>query len=151
MHTKLLKLILFNRWSAFLHDLLWIPVVLFFAYLLRFNFSEIPNEQLSTLLLLIFISVPAQGLAFWLFGMYRGLWRFASIPDLFRILKAVFFGALCVTVSIFLATRLAGVPRTVLVLYPLLLIGALTLPYFIDGIRIDILLCAGMKGSGLSL
>ncbi len=128
MHVKSLKFVLFNRWSAFLHDLLWIPVALCLAYLLRFNFTGIPKEHMATLGLLILISLPVQGVAFWLFGMYRGLWRFASIPDLFRILKAVCFGALCVTVIISLATRLAGVPRSVLFLYPLLLIGGLTLP-----------------------
>ena len=128
MHRKFIKLILFNRWSAFLHDLLWIPVSLFLAYLLRFNFDGIPQEHAAALGLLIAISLPVQGVAFWLFGMYRGLWRFASIPDLFRILKAVFFGALCVTVIISLATRLAGVPRSVLFLYPLLLTAGLSLP-----------------------
>lgn len=66
-----------------------------------------------------------------MFGMYRGLWRFASIPDLFRILKAVFFGALCVTAIIFLVTRLAGVPRSVIFLYPLLMTAGLTLPRFL--------------------
>lgn len=125
-----MKSIIFNRWSAFLHDVLWIPVSLVFAYLLRFNFDGIPKEHAATLGLLIAISLPVQGGAFWLFGMYRGLWRFASIPDLLRILKAVFFGALCVTVIIFLVTRLAGVPRSVIFLYPLLLTAGLGLPRF---------------------
>lgn len=114
MKSKLIKIILFNRWSAFLHDLLWIPVSLLFAYLLRFNFDGIPKEHVSALGLLIVISLPVQGAVFWLFGMYRGLWRFASIPDLLRILKAVFLGVLCVTAIISVATRLTGVPRSVL-------------------------------------
>ncbi len=128
MHRNLIKRTLFNRWSAFLHDLLWIPVSLLFAYLLRFNFDGIPEEHTAALGVLIAISLPVQGGAFWLFGMYRGLWRFASIPDLFRILKAVFFGALCVIVIFSLVTRLAGVPRSVLFLYPLLLTAGLSLP-----------------------
>ncbi|MEA3469924.1 MAG: nucleoside-diphosphate sugar epimerase/dehydratase, partial [Thermodesulfobacteriota bacterium] len=128
MHRNLIKRTLFNRWSAFLHDLLWIPVSLFFAYLLRFNFDGIPEEHTAALGLLIAISLPVQGGAYWLFGMYRGLWRFASIPDLFRILKAVFFGALCVIVIFSFVTRLAGVPRSVLFLYPLLLTAGLSLP-----------------------
>lgn len=128
MKSKLIKIILFNRWSAFLHDLLWIPVSLLFAYLLRFNFDGIPKEHVSALGLLIVISLPVQGAVFWLFGMYRGLWRFASIPDLLRILKAVFLGVLCVTAIISVATRLTGVPRSVLFLYPLLLTAGLSLP-----------------------
>ena len=119
---------LLNYRMAFLHDLLWVAASLYLAYLLRFNFDGIPKEHYSILAMLIAISVPIQGTAFWLFGMYRGLWRFASTPDLLRILKAVFSGALCVIVIISFATRLEGVPRSVLFLYPLLLTGGLSLP-----------------------
>jgi len=119
---------LLNYRMAFLHDLLWVAASLYLAYLLRFNFDGIPKEHYSILAMLIAISVPIQGTAFWLFGMYRGLWRFASTPDLLRILKAVFSGALCVIVVISFATRLEGVPRSVLFLYPLLLTGGLSLP-----------------------
>jgi len=116
---------------AFFHDLVWVVVSLYLAYLLRFNFDGIPKGHYSVLAQLIAISVPIQGAAFWLFGMYRGLWRFASIPDLLRILKAVFSGALCVIVIISFATRLEGVPRSVLFLYPLLLTAGLSLPRLI--------------------
>ena len=128
MQNSLLKNILINRWSAFVHDLLWIPVTLLVAYLLRFNFEGIPQEHVNVIFLLVATSIPIQGLAYWMFGMYRGLWRFASIPDLLRILKAVVFGALCITFIISMATRLSGVPRSVLFLYPILLSGFLSIP-----------------------
>ncbi len=35
-------------------------------------------------------------LAFWVLGLYRGLWRYASLPDLQRILVAVAVAALAV-------------------------------------------------------
>jgi hypothetical protein len=34
----------------------------------------------------------AQGLVLWRVGLYRGLWRFASVPDLFNLAKAAVFG-----------------------------------------------------------
>ena len=62
-----------------------------------------------------------QGAAFWYFGLYRGIWRFASIPDLVRIVKAVATGVVVSAVVIFLWTRLEGVPRSVFVLDAVLL------------------------------
>lgn len=36
----------------------------------------------------IAIVLVAQGTVFWWMGLYRGLWRFASLPDLWNIVKA---------------------------------------------------------------
>ncbi|HET6545594.1 MAG TPA: nucleoside-diphosphate sugar epimerase/dehydratase [Rhodanobacteraceae bacterium] len=63
----------------------------------------------------------AQGLIFWWTGLYKGLWRFASLPDLWNIIRACVLGALAVAITLFLYNRLATVPRTVLALYPLVL------------------------------
>ena len=122
---NIVRKLLFNRWVAFLHDLLWVPIALVLAYLLRFNFDGIPAVHRSSLYHLLLFAPLVQGIIYWLFGLYRGFWRFASIPDLIRILKAVGLGALVITVSSGLLTRFQGVPRSVFFLYPLLLIGGL--------------------------
>jgi FlaA1/EpsC-like NDP-sugar epimerase len=124
----ILRQILFNRWSAFAHDLLWVPVVLAAAYFLRFNLDAIPPEYRPSLYRLIAIAVPIQAVIFWFFGLYRALWRFASIPDLVRIIKGVGLGILLIVVIDSLLTRLQGVPRSVLFLYPLLLVTGLSVP-----------------------
>jgi len=49
------------------------------------------------------------------------LWRFASIPDLINITKSAFVGTLAIAVGLFLFNRLEGVPRSVLLLYPFIL------------------------------
>ena len=128
MAKNLLKYILLNRWSAFLHDLFWIPAALAFAYLIRFNFETIPPEYQKSLFLLTAIALPVQGAIFWFFSLYRGLWRFASLPDIVRILKATGIGALCITGIAAFATHLIGIPRSVLVLYPIFLVMGLCLP-----------------------
>ncbi|MBW8823116.1 MAG: polysaccharide biosynthesis protein [Xanthomonadales bacterium] len=74
------------------------------------------------------IVVLAQGLVFWRVGLYQGLWRFASTPDLWNILKASIGGIVVVTLAVFSYNRLAGVPRSVLVLYPFVLAGLLGAP-----------------------
>ncbi|GJM09529.1 MAG: multidrug MFS transporter [Lysobacteraceae bacterium] len=78
------------------------------------------------------IVIAIQGLIFWWTGLYRGLWRFASLPDLWNIVRAVGLGTLVIAVTLFLATRLEGVPRSMFVLYPtmlMLLLGAPRLAY----------------------
>lgn len=120
-----------NRWSAFAHDLFWIPASLFIAYWLRFDLGEIPEIHAQSLWLLLAIAVPVQALAFWLFSLYRGIWRFASVPDLIRILKAVWIGAGITFLVDFLLVRLADVPRSILILYPVLLTMGLTGPRLI--------------------
>ena len=110
-----------------IHDLLWIPLALSLSYWLRFNLESIPHQFRSSLLLLIGIAVPLQGIIFWHFGLYRGLWRFASIPDLVRIIKASCVGTLLLVGGCAIITRLVGVPRSIFFLYPLLLTTGLSL------------------------
>lgn len=72
--------------------------------------------------------LAAQGLIFWFTGLYKGLWRFASLPDLWNILRAAVLGALLIALTLFIYNRLSTVPRTVLVVYPLCLALLLGLP-----------------------
>lgn len=76
----------------------------------------------------IAIVLVAQGLVFWWVGLYRGLWRFASVPDLGNILKASLIGLLALALGLALYNRLGSVPRAVLVMYPFLLVGLLGMP-----------------------
>lgn len=106
---------------AFLHDLGAAAVAWLGAYWLRFNLS-IPPEFLSGALDTLAWVVPLQALAFWRFGLYRGIWRFASLPDLRRILMAVGVAALLVPLALLMFRVQAVVPRSVLLLDPLLLV-----------------------------
>ncbi len=76
----------------------------------------------------IAIVLVAQGLVFWWVGLYRGLWRFASVPDLGNILKASLIGLLALALGLALYNRLGSVPRAVLVMYPFVLVGLLGMP-----------------------
>ena len=125
MNYYTLRTLFFNRWTAFAHDLIWIPIALFLSYALRFNFDPIPQAYLYSLKKMFPAAILIQGIVFWVFGLYRGFWRFASIPDLVRILKAVGMGGLTIAVVSGLLTRYSGMPRSVFILYPLLLAGGL--------------------------
>lgn len=84
-----------------------------------------PLSLWSTEVVLVLL---AQGLVFWRVGLYRGIWRFASVPDLVNILKACVFGLLAIVAGLFIYNRLDMVPRTVLVLYPVVLTALLGMP-----------------------
>ena len=76
----------------------------------------------------ILLVLGAQGAVFWQVGLYRGIWRFASLPDLINILKASLLGLTAIMLALFLYNRLHQVPRSVLLLYPLLLTALLGMP-----------------------
>jgi len=120
-----------NRYTALIHDLVVIPVAWLGAYWLRFNLSQIPDEYLSTAIRYIPVLLFVQGITFWYVGLYRGVWRFASMPDLQRILKAVTGGVLLSAMALFLLNRLDNVPRSVFILDAFLLILLLGGPRFI--------------------
>lgn len=112
-----------SRRSAVIgHDLLMVTIAWQFAWLARFNFALPPMEYWWTSLEALPLVLLTQGLVSWYFGLYRGVWRFASVPDLWNIVRAAGLGALAVTLVLFIVTRLQDVPRTVLVLFPVFLI-----------------------------
>lgn len=117
-----------SRTTIFLHDLCMIPLAWFGAYWLRFNLHEIPDEFFYSALLFLPFVIAIQVSLFWAFGLYRGVWRFSSLPDLIRIGKAVFTGIFIIAASLFLYDRLHGVPRSVVPLYVLILFSLLSIP-----------------------
>jgi len=111
---------------VFGHDIAWVPVAVLAAYWLRLNLGPIHKIYSPGFVELVSVAVVLHAATFWMFGCYRGIWRFASIPDLLRLFKAVLLGAIATTILCFMIGRLQTIPRSVLVLYPMLLIGVLS-------------------------
>ena len=107
--------------AVILHDLAATMVAWVAAYWLRLNLN-LPPEYVAAVLATLVWVVPLQALVFWAFGLYRGIWRFASLPDLKRIMMAIGLGALLIPLGLFLFRVSVVVPRSVLILDPLLLI-----------------------------
>ncbi|WP_150048064.1 MULTISPECIES: polysaccharide biosynthesis protein [Methylomonas] len=119
-----------SRTTIFLHDLAMVPLAWFGAYWLRFNLQQIPDFFFYSALLFLPLVIGIQVSAFWFFGLYRGVWRFSSLPDLIRIAKAVASGIFLIAGVLFLFDRLQGVPRSVIPLYLLILLALLSIPRF---------------------
>ncbi|MDA8254618.1 MAG: nucleoside-diphosphate sugar epimerase/dehydratase [Betaproteobacteria bacterium] len=107
--------------TVILHDILAAALAWLGGYWLRFNLDVPPEFQAAALSTLLWV-VPLQAAVFWRFGLYRGIWRFASLPDLKRILLAVGLAALLIPLVLILFRVSTVVPRSVLILDPLLLL-----------------------------
>lgn len=104
-----------------LFDLLCVVTAWVGAFLLRFNF-EWPYGYEKTLWLGLIPLFITQAIACRWAGLYRGMWIFASIPDLRRVLKAVASSAILLLVMASLAPQHITVPRSIVLLYPILLL-----------------------------
>ncbi len=107
---------------ARLFDISMVPLAWFLAYALRFNFEAMPDESHKMAVESLLPLWAVQVLAYRLVGLHRGMWRFASIPDLLRIFQAVSLGFGFFLLTAFLINRLEGIPRSITPLYALLLI-----------------------------
>lgn len=113
-----------------IHDLTM--VWLCWQVLHRIRYAMLPHEPVFPLWSNeIAVVLLAQGAVFWWMGLYRGLWRFASLPDLWNIVKACALGFLGVVLGLFFYNRFGSTPRAVLGFYPFALVGFLGLPRLI--------------------
>jgi len=110
-----------NRTAIILHDFIMVMIAWQASWWVRFNF-DFANYfwQLSIYILPLVLLV--EGFVFWRFKLYLGIWRFASLPDLWNIFRAAIFGVLCISLVLFIWIRLEDIPRSVLALYPIFLI-----------------------------
>lgn len=99
------------------------------SYLVRFE-ADIPAKHMLTMSRTMALIIGFKILVFYLFSLYRGMWRYTGIVDLFNLMKATLVNsAMIVTVILFLH-RFEGFSRAVFVIdavFTLLFIGGLRL------------------------
>lgn len=113
-----------RSWLAAGFDLAAVLLAWLVSFALRYNF-DVPESGSAAISLSLPWVLLVHAIAFHVFGLYRGMWRFASLPDLKRILYAAGLAALVVPLVLFMIARLADVPRSVLILHPMLLVIAM--------------------------
>lgn len=105
------------------HDLVAAALAWMLAYWLRFNL-DVPEPYYQGMLSGLPWVVPLHAAAFMALGVYRGMWRYVSVKDLQRIVLSVVLAAALVGACVFMF-QLGDVPRSVLILQPMLLIMAM--------------------------
>lgn len=102
------------------------------SYLIRLELIAIFPTYQTSLLWMLGVVLIVKPLVYFLFGIYRRLWRYASIRELVLILSAVTTASMIVTgimIGLFAAGLFIGFPRSVLVIDWLLSIA------FVGGLR----------------
>ena len=109
---------------AFLHDVVMAALSFGIAFYLRLGDDAMGYEPRLTLLYCAIFTAIA-GVIFLLTGLYRGVWRYASLPDLFNIARAATLTVLVFLPVTFALTRLETLPRSTLFINWLVLIALL--------------------------
>jgi len=109
---------------AFCHDLFMAAASFLASAYLRLG-EDVAFQFGDRLWLGAALFTVVAGAAFWVSGLYRGVWRYASTTDLLALGRAVTLAILAFGLLMFLVTRLEGVPRSVLLINWFILIIAL--------------------------
>ena len=113
---------------ALAHDVVMAAISFVVALYLRIggmNFAEYAERLLPTSLP---VFVASCAVVFAAMGLYRGIWRYASLNDVIAIVKATAIAILIFVPIQFLLTRLEDLPRSQLVINWLVLVALLTGP-----------------------
>ncbi|MGM9452251.1 polysaccharide biosynthesis protein [Legionella bozemanae] len=113
---------LHKKTPVFLCDIFAIPAAWYTAHWLRYNMQPFPkiltsSHSLEALALLTVIQVSC----YFYFKTYRGLWRFFSLNDVVRILKATLTTTVLGICVLYVTSMLHELPRSVFPLYCMIL------------------------------
>jgi FlaA1/EpsC-like NDP-sugar epimerase len=110
-----------KRLLAIAHDIVACLIAWVLAYQLRFNFA-IPFEHSNVMQLYLLWILLVQILSFFVMGLYRGVWRFASLIDLQRIILSILLSSVIFWALLIILKLPFVVPRSVLIIDPAVLI-----------------------------
>ena len=84
-------------------------------------------DKTRSLLDLFVVAIPMQVAVSFFFGVYQGIWRYTSLPDIQRIVFAVMTGTVCVSLALHVFGLDDRLGHREYLLYPLLLITIMSL------------------------
>jgi FlaA1/EpsC-like NDP-sugar epimerase len=102
-------------------DILLIAFSYYFSFMIRFE-MDIPSHFFLTMLTTLPLVILIRFGSFWYFGLYRGMWRFASIDDLLSIIKAISASSVLIILFLYLINQFLGYPRSIFFIDWLMLI-----------------------------
>ena len=112
---------------AFVHDVAMAALSLAAALYLRLGDEAVDYQRDLTITYIVCFSLIA-AIVFLITGLYRGIWRYASLPDLFNIARAVTLTVAVFLPVMFVLTRLEALPRSTLLINWFVLIALLGAP-----------------------
>ncbi len=126
---QMLQTIRHPRVAVIAHDVLMVVVAWLASSWLVERISGTPLVHSTSPVVELVVVVVLQSIVLWSTGLYKGLWRFASFPDMWNIVRAAAFG------TILIISSLAVIRGSVLthwlqslIIYPVLVFVLLGLP-----------------------
>ena len=114
--------------TAFIHDIAVAAIAFFLALVFRVGLDDAVARLTDPLLTAwLLFTVVAAGV-FLCTGLYRGIWRYASMNDVWSVLRSATLVLLVFLPAAFLITRLDAMPRTSLIVLWFLLVILLSAP-----------------------
>ncbi len=98
-----------------LGDIIFIAASYILSYYLRLNF-RFPEAETTSMLNSLPIVLVIRTAIFFYYDLYRRVWRYTSLDDLMRIVKAVSLSSLVMIVSFTLLFRFESFPRSVFII-----------------------------------
>jgi len=112
--------------AAALHDAAALAIACVAATLLL-DAGSVTPEQWGDLLTVFAVAMPIQIAVNLLFGVYQGIWRYTSLPDIQRIIFAVLAGTVCISFSLRVFGHDAQFDYRGYILYPVFLVALMSL------------------------
>jgi len=124
------------KWSprariAYVHDVLASAASFLVSVTLRLGENTVHQLGTDGLLLGTAVFTGVAAAVFVVQPMYKGIWRYASLPDLMTIARAVTLTILIFGTAMFLITRLDALPRSTVVINWFVLVAFLGGPRFV--------------------
>ena len=116
-----------RRVAEVLLDFCLVTTCYYAAYRLRFEDPEDFMKNFPAFSRTLPVVLAAQMTAFFVVGVYRGVWRHFGMADTVIVARGVFFGVVTSLVAILYAFRFVNYSRTAFAIYGVLLLIAMTL------------------------
>ena len=110
---------------AMIYDFVFVALSFYMALVFRFESFIIPGFTLGAFFQILFALCVTQSFVLYFMGLYRGIWRYSSTPDLLRLIKGVSLAVIASIIVLFFLTRMENIPRSAFILDWLLLIVTL--------------------------
>lgn len=123
-----------NLFVILITDIILLCCSFYFSYLIRFDF-QVPELIFKGFTGMLPYVVGGKIFCFYLFNLYKGMWRYTSLNDLLDIIKASMVSSLVLVVFVLYKNRFEMVPRSVFI------IDWCLTGMFIIGVRVFTRLC----------
>jgi len=118
-------------WIILVADVCLFVAALVLSYVVRYS-AAIPHAEFHAIQLVLPWVILVKVLTFAHTGVYRGMWRYTSLPDAWRLLSSTLLTLLVITTGLTFVNRFHGYPRSVFIADSIFTL------FFCGGIRVGI-------------